>query len=155
MRFFSQNDPKWSNVKIGKSKYTLGQKGCTLNCISSASSWFDEETTPDVLAKNLSFTPDGRVEWFSIGKFFKNFEFEWRGYTFDWRSYSLDRQRIDKALKDQNKVVLLNVANGSHWVFLAGRYIPIVGYRVSDPYFYPAKMKYRKDIVGFCILKKK
>jgi hypothetical protein len=148
MIFFSQNDPRWKTDKIGKTTLTLGAFGCTTSCVGDASLYFNEEKTPKVLAKSLEYTKDGLLVWSSIGKVFKKFEFEWRFYT-------LDRARIDTAFKDPNKVVLLNVDNRRHWVFLVGRYIPFLGYKVSDPYSFPASTYYRKDISGGAILKRK
>ena len=149
MNFFSQNSPTWKEVKIGRSPWTLGSKGCTTTCVSDASSYFQEEKTPDKLSqKGLTYTLDGLLLWSSIGRVFKKFEFE-------WRFYSYDKKRIDSAYKDPNKVVLLNVAKGSHWVFLVGRHIPFLGYKISDPFPFPAKTYYRNDIIGGAILKRK
>lgn len=147
--FHSQNDPRWKNVTIGKSKSTLGQFGCTLDCLSDASSYFGEETTPDILAKKLSFLVD-KVIWSSIGKFFKTFQFKWRFYKYD-------QNLIDDALlKNKNTVVLLNVNGGKHWVFALGK-VPLLGYRCSDPYTFPAKTKYFSpaSVVGGAILIRK
>lgn len=147
--FFSQNDPRWRTVTIGKSKSTLGAYGCTLDCVSDASSYFGEETTPDILAKKLSFQVD-KIIWSSLGTFFKTFQFKWRFYSFD-------QSIIDNALlKNKNTVVLLNVDRGYHWVFALGK-IPLLGYRCSDPYPYPARTRFYKpsDIVGGTILIRK
>lgn len=147
--FHSQNDPRWKSVTIGKSKSTLGAFGCTLDCISDASSYFGEETTPDILAKKLTFLVD-RVIWKSIDTFFKTFKFKCRFYKYD-------QPLIDQALlKDKNAVVLLNVDRGYHWVFALGK-TAFLGYRCSDPYPYPAKSRYYKssDIVGGAILVRK
>lgn len=148
MNFFSQNSPEWRNTLIGKSDKTVGAYGCTISCVADGSSYFQEEATPGVLAKKLSFTPSGLLIWSSIGKYFKTFQFEWRFYSFD-------KVRIDEALKDPKRVCLVNVDKGKHWVFVVGRYIPFLGYKVSDPWHFPAKTAYRKDIVGGAILKRK
>lgn len=34
MRYFSQKDPHWSDMKLGNSIYTLGKYGCYLTCLA-------------------------------------------------------------------------------------------------------------------------
>lgn len=149
MVYFSQNDPRWRNVRIGQSNVTLGTHGCTIDCIADASSWFCEEKRPDALAQKLLFTKDGRIIWSSIGGFFRTF-------TFEWRFYKYEEARILEALKNPNKVVLLNISGGAHWVFGISK-VPLLGYRVSDPFPYPAKKRFvsSRDIVGGAVLVKK
>ena len=71
---------------------------------------------------------------------------------FKWRMYNFDKGMIDKALKDPDTVVLLNVDNGYHWVALLGKVLGM--YRASDPYPFPAKTRLYKssEIVGGAIL---
>jgi|GEM_PF-5234544 len=146
--FFSQNNPLWKSVTIGKSKSTLGEYGCTIDCSSDASSYFGEETLPSILAKKLSYQVD-KIIWSSIGSFFKKFKFL-------WRFYSHDAKLISEGLNNPDKVVLLNVDRGYHWVFLLGK-SSTLGYRCSDPYPYPAKVRYYKqsEVAGGAILGKK
>ncbi len=150
MVYASQNDPRWRNIKIGESPYTLGQKGCTLSCVADAASWFQEETTPAWLAQSLYFTSDGRLVWSSIGEKMKKFKFEWRFYLYE-------EARILEALKNPNKVVLLNISNGAHWVFLLSKVPLMRTYRVSDPFPYPASKRFinSSNIVGGAVLVKK
>jgi hypothetical protein len=148
MIYFSQNDPQWKNVKIGKSNSTLGSYGCTISCIATGGTWFGEEKNPGSLAGKLRFLVD-KVLWASIGEVYKNMKFSWRFYKYD-------QGLIDEALKNKDKVVLLNISGGAHWVF--GRYkIPLFGYMTQDPYPYPSKMRRvsAKEIVGGAILVKK
>jgi hypothetical protein len=148
MKLFSQTSPIWKYEKIGKSNLTLGGYGCTTSCIADASSYFEEEQNPYNISKMDLYTKDGLVLWKNIGKCFKKFEFEYRYYDYFPKI-------INAALADPDKVVLLNVSNKKHWVFLMGRSIPLFGYRVSDPYPFPAKVTRRKDIAGFTVLRHK
>ena len=153
MTYFSQNDPRWRNIKIGQSNVTLGQKGCTIDCIADAASWFRSEefgATPDVLARKLSFTQDGRIIWSSIGEYFESFKFE-------WRFYSYEEARILEALKNPNKVVLFNINGGAHWVFGLSKVPFTKSYRVSDPFPYPASKRFisASNIVGGAVLVRK
>lgn len=148
MMYFSQNNPVWKDNTIGKSASKIGDYGCTISCIATGGTWFGELHTPAFLAKNLSFLTD-RVIWSSIEKVYKNMKFL-------WRFYSLDKKLINEALKNKDKVVLLNISNGKHWVF--ARYeIPFFGYLTQDPYPYPSKMRRvsSKEIVGGAVLVRK
>jgi len=112
-------------------------------------SWFKEEKDPGFLAQNLTYTLDGKIIWQSIEKVYKNMKFL-------WRFYKLNTALVDEALKNPNKVVLLNVDKGYHWVFLLNK-VPLLGYRCVDPYQFPAKVRYYKlsEVVGGTILNRK
>lgn len=145
MTYYSQNNSMWKNVKIGKSNSRIGDYGCTISCIADGGSWFGEERRPDTLAAKLSFLVD-KVIWSSIENVYRNMKFLQRFYAFD-------SGLIDEALKNPDKVVLLNISGGKHWVF--GRFrIPFFGYMVDDPYPYPSKIRRVsvKEIVGGAIL---
>ena len=159
MTSYSQNDPGWADIQIGSGPYLLGGrngKGCTTACIADASSYFGEDKHPGILARSLQYTDrshplgPGLILWGSIGKVFTSFEFEWRFYAYD-------KQRIEQGLKDPGRVVLLNVDKGAHWVFLMGKNVPLLGYKCSDPYPHPAKIRRYKPsaIVGGAILRVK
>ena len=111
-------------------------------------SWFGEVQTPGVLAKKLRFLVD-KVIWQSIGEVYHSMKFIWRFYT-------PNTGIIDEALKNKDKVVLLNISNGKHWVF--ARYkIPLFGYLTQDPYPFPSKIRRVKasEIVGGAVLCRK
>ena len=38
----SQRDPRWAGGNIGKTTVKVGDKGCTITCVSMSSSWFGE-----------------------------------------------------------------------------------------------------------------
>ena len=145
---YSQHDPRWITQQIGKSRLSLRLFGCTTSCLSMAASYFGETRTPKEVAKSNLYNNEGKVLWKNIASVFDSMVFEWRGYT-------NDTKRINEALKDPNKCVLLNVSSGKHWVLATGNSIPLFGYKVVDPYPYPAKDTRRKDIVGFAIVRRK
>jgi hypothetical protein len=142
----SQRNPEWSSTILGPSKLTVGGYGCTTTCISMFSDYFSEYRNPGFLARNLSYTKDGLILWQSIEKVFKSFKFLWRFYT-------LDKSLISEALKNPNKVVLLNVDKGYHWV-AAIKSIPLTDkYWVYNPW--TGKSEIYSGIVGGAILIKK
>lgn len=145
LTFFSQNDNRWKNKYLGSSKSKVGGYGCTITSCACLGSWFNEIRTPLELASALNFTSTGLLYWKSIDKVYKKMRFEWRFYTFD-------KALIEKALADPDKVVLLQVDRGYHWVALVGK---VLGqYRAVDPYPFPTKTRLYKasDIVGGAIL---
>ena len=149
MLLFSQNDPQWKKEKLGKTNLTCGQFGCTTSVIGDGGNWFGETITPYYLTKRLSYTNTGLIIWSSIGKVYKKMQFF-------WRFYKHDEKMIADALKHPDKVVLLNVDRGYHWVFLLGK-VPFLGYRCSNPYPFPAKTRYYKpsEVVGGAVLIRK
>jgi len=149
MKFFSQRDPRWSYLKLGKSPCTVYQYGCTTSCIADGGTYYGEEIDPGQLSKRLEYTSTGLLLWQSIGKVFKRMQFFWRFYTHD-------EKLISEALKHPNKVVLLNVDRGKHWVFLLGK-VPLLGYRCMDPWAFPTKVRYYKgtEVSGGAVLIKK
>ena len=142
----SQRDDRWKDQKIGQTNRTIGQVGCTITCVSMSSSWFNEFRAPDVLAQKLKFTKDALLLWQSIGAYFKSFEFEWRFYTYD-------QARIDEALKNPNKTLLLNVDKGAHWVHALSRIPFTKSFWVADPW--DGRRKLYSGAIGGAILKKK
>jgi hypothetical protein len=146
LTIYSQRDWKWRNKKIGQSNVTVGEKGCTLTDICMGGSFFGDTITPDRAAEDLEFTLDGRVLWASIDKLFRHM-------AFHWRFYSYDRNMADEALANPNKVMILNVDRGEHWVFALKR-IPMTDmFWVADPW--DGKKKVYRGVVGGAILKRK
>lgn len=142
MNYFGQRDPRWANVKVGKTQRTLASIGCTTCCIADASSWFKIERRPDTLAKTLDYTADALIIWASLAKV---------GLKMARRFYRYDRILIADALKDPKKTVALNVDRGGHWVF-ALRELGFGRYWVHDPW-YDRKSIYGGVVGGAVITK--
>jgi hypothetical protein len=150
MKYFSQNNPLWKNDKMGNSKLTLGNYGCTTSCIATGGTWFHETITPKSLASvKTLYTNSGLILWKQIDNIYEKMKFFYRYYTFN-------EAVIDEFLiTNPNSVVLLNVNNKSHWVLALKK--TASGYLCSDPYPFPAKNKVfaRTNIQGFAVLIKK
>jgi GH25 family lysozyme M1 (1,4-beta-N-acetylmuramidase) len=138
----SQRDPKWNFKTIGETKMTIGAWGCTLTCVSMASSWFDCYKDPAWMAKNLRYTGTGLLYWQSID--------EKTCFDFEWRFYKHDEKRIKEALDNPRKVCLLQVYS-RHWI-LATRKVPL-GYIAVDPWTGGYKYYLTSSISGGCVLK--
>jgi hypothetical protein len=141
MNFFGQRNPKWSQVKLGKTNRTIGAVGCTTCTLSDATSYFRIERKPDYLAGALDYTPDALILWGSLPKV---------GLKLKQRFYGFRKDIIAAGLKDPNTTVSLNVDGGAHWVF-ALKAIPFTNsYLVHDPW-YDRKSIY-SGVVGGAII---
>lgn len=143
MKLFGQRNPKWANVKLGKTNRTVAQVGCTTCTIADATSWFGIEKNPGELAKTLDYTPDALILWGSLEKV---------GLKLKKRFFGHDKTLIAAALKDPNTTVSLNVDGTRHWVF-ALRALPFDKYWVHDPW--TDSKKVYGGVVGGAILNRK
>lgn len=141
--YYGQRNPKWSQVKLGKTNRTIGQVGCTTCTLSDATSYFKIEKTPDVLARTLDYTPDALILWGSLPKVGLRLKQRFVGYRKDI---------IEAGLKDPNTTVSLNVDGGAHWVF-ALRSLGFGKYWVHDPW-YDRKSIYGGVVGGAVITRK-
>lgn len=122
--YYGQRDPRWSWVKLGPSRRTVGTDGCTTSTISDSGSYFGFEKDPGVLARTLDYTPEGYILWPSLAKIGLKLVNRFRYY---------DKKVISEALKNPNTTVSLNVDGGRHWVF-GLRDLGFGKYWVHDPW---------------------
>lgn len=131
----SQRDLRWSEDPIGISKVTVGQKGCTLTCLSMISSWFNSFLTPRQIADQKTwFNSQGQMLWGNLS--FGNFKW-------DWRQYGYMPARIIESIKDPKKAVILELDGGAHWVEGA-KVLPGGLFWVIDPWDGKGKINFRK-----------
>lgn len=122
----SQQDPKWSKVTLGKTRFTIGRYGCTTTCISMLSDYFQCYQAPDAIAKQyVKYTMDGLIMWETL---------KLAHMAMELRIRSRDDQAIQQSLKDPSKAVILNVNNGAHWVVALSKDILSKDYWVLDPW---------------------
>ena len=104
---FKQNDPRWANVTIGTSGKPMSQIGCATTAIAMVESHRrGYAITPDVMSRQLRYTPSGSVYWPEH-------------YTVV-TSYSLSG--IESLLR-RGKPILLGATNSygsQHWVVITG-----------------------------------
>lgn len=82
MKIYSQRDPRWKDVILGKSNTTIGDYGCTITCLAMLT-----ELTPDEVNRRMNaagaFANGNLVDWRKLKSANLGLEFEWRGYTYD------------------------------------------------------------------------
>lgn len=145
LTLFSQQDPRWAKMKLGESPCTVGRYGCTSVCITIGRNWLLKgDLNPGQIIPKLSYTKDGLILWGSLAKI---------GLKLNLRAYTRNDSTIQKALEAENAVCLLEV-NHNHWLFLIGRKLPFLGYRVIDPWrgdkCYTSR--YGNNITGFAVI---
>lgn len=147
LKSFSQRDPQWSNLLLQPSKLTMGRYGCTTTCIADLSTYFGDNWNPGDINKHIRYTPDGLIIWQSCN--FPHFEFWFR---------QAGRHDVDikNAIADPDIAVILNVANGSHWVVATG-ILNASTYKIADPWLGDRAdtMRYQNSITGAAYFKRK
>jgi len=120
--YLSQRDPRWANKLIGASNVSIGRMGCLITCMSMASQFFGCYQSPDQIASNSKWFDTASLIWINMS--FPSMSFRWReGSQIANGDNKIDLDLIKSYLasgknlpSDQNRVALINVANGSHWV---------------------------------------
>ncbi len=123
---YKQTDSRWASKKIGSTKYTIGQIGCTTTALAMTESYRTGKTIyPDAMENRLSYSSSGSLYWPS------NYS-----STTNFTSYM---QTIYNLLK-QGKPVIVGAkkANGSqHWVVVTGIYgvntLTPTAFKINDP----------------------
>ena len=129
---------------MSPSLLTLGKVGCTSTCVAMLSDYFGCYVSPDkAIDCNIKYTNQGLILWQNIS---------YPCFKFEKRLYGFQENEIDAALKDPRKAVILEVANGSHWV-VAVRKVPFTHlYWIVDPWDGKQKLSSAyKNITGCAI----
>jgi len=119
-----QQDSRWAGKTMGAGNWTIGRWGCLLTDVTMMYDWFfNRNAGPDWVDSQLSFT-QGLLIWSSLSKI---------GLHLVTRTNGRNDVVIREGLANPNECVMLQV-NNSHWLFLTGRWIPVFGYNVIDPW---------------------
>ena len=142
MILLSQKNFSWRYVKIGNSNETIGASGCLITCLSMLSDWYGKYRNPAWMARNLSFTKEGRLLWQSIQP----------PMRFVYRYYKRDDVKIKSILSSKDNAVILEVPayGAKHWVLVVG-FSRLYGFKVADPLYGDSiyLSKRYKEISGF------
>lgn len=61
---YVQSEGPWEDLKLGESRYTIAQAGCTTTCFAMCESYLTgTEVTPDVMWANLTYSNQGDLYW--------------------------------------------------------------------------------------------
>jgi hypothetical protein len=142
---FSQQDPRWASTKY-QDGFTIGRYGCEITNLAMIYDWFFlSNKTPLYVAQNLKFN-NGDILWSSLPKI---------NLKLEKRYYSRDDNRITQALNNPNECCTVQV-NNNHWLFIIGRKLPVLGYKVTDPWLGDTcyTNRYKNNITGFAVITK-
>ena len=141
----SQQDSRWAKETLGNTPYTIGRWGCLMTVLTMIrNEIFKSVMTPTQAAKKLQFTPGGLVIWSSLKDI--NLKLVNRmGFRHD--------VIIQAAYRSKDQYVALQV-NNNHWVWLIGRRLPFLGYRIVDPWTGSIcyTNRYHDNITGFAVV---
>lgn len=128
--YYSQNDSRWKNNRIGASGSSIGDYGCALTSVSMVFRYYGIDISPDVMARQPIFVRD-LISWPT----------QWRNVTLKTNSghksgglNATDWARIDQEIAAGHPVIVFINAVGRG----AGHYVVIHskdsrGYIVHDP----------------------
>lgn len=126
---YSQLNPEWGDLKMGKSGLTLKQAGCLLtNCAMIISDLMGEENTPEELLLWMNifngFTPTGELKW----EVFLKYPIDKMGLHQGKANAGETEYRIDAVWAGQIKHWILK--DGDKWIDpLTGGYISMTKYK--------------------------
>lgn len=116
MTLYSQNDPRWKDIKLGTSNVTIGGYGCTITCLSMLAN-----LTPDVVNAKMTmsggYAQGNLVDWTKIKGIIPGLELEWRGYTYDNNAVKSAISRFGGCLIEVNAAP---IGGTRHWVVYVG-----------------------------------
>lgn len=131
MIILSQQDPRWSKVKLLPSSLTIGRYGCTTTCISMLSNYFKCFETPDrMIGKNTFYTGDNHPQGGGLILWHKT---KFPNFAFQMRLYGRNDFEINESLKNPKKAVILAINRDSHWVVALRRVGQWIW--VADPFW--------------------
>ena len=152
---FAQDDPRWSDVRLGPSTDTLGDEGCAVTSAAMVAAFYGIKTDPQQLNAFLTrtggFTGDGLIHWSRVPSIAPaHLELAYNGGP----SYEL----IDSNLLAGNPVIALIPLpdGGYHFVVIVGK--EGRDYLIRDPAASPFRRAYHlRDltdrIAGLCFFR--
>lgn len=136
---FAQDDPRWSEVRLGPSTDTLGDEGCAVTSAAMVVAFYGIKTDPQQLNNFLTraggFSDDGLIQWSRVQAIAPGYlKLAYNGYP----SYEL----IDSNLLEKNPVIaIIRLPDGAyHFVVIVGK--EGRKYLIRDPAASPFRQPY-------------
>ena len=150
---FAQDDPRWSDVRLGGSTDTLGDEGCAVTSAAMVAVFYGIKTDPqrlnDFLTRTGGLDGEGLIDWSQVPSIAPDrLELAYNGSA----SYDV----IDRSLLAGNPViVLIPLRDGAfHFVVIVGK--EGQNYLIRDPAdsgrTYPLRQRTSR-IGGLCIFR--
>lgn len=136
---FAQDDPRWSNVRLGPSSDTLGDEGCAVTSAAMVIAFYGIKTDPlqlnNFLTRAGGLSDDGLIEWSRVPAIAPAYlKLAYNGNA----SYEL----IDTNLLERNPVIaFIRLPDGGyHFVVIVGK--EGHNYLIRDPAASPFRRPY-------------
>ena len=136
---FAQDDPRWSNVRLGPSSDTLGDEGCAVTSAAMVIAFYGIKTDPlqlnNFLTRAGGLSDDGLIEWSRVPAIAPAYlKLSYNGNA----SYEL----IDTNLLERNPVIaFIRLPDGGyHFVVIVGK--EGHNYLIRDPAASPVRRPY-------------
>jgi hypothetical protein len=140
--FTQFNQLDYPKVYLGNTSYTVARWGCLSLVVNMGYNFlFGKNVQPPEIVKILSYSSSGNLLWPSLLKL--DLKLVKR-----ISQTSTPYDAINAGYKNPNQFVALEVKNGAHFVWLIGRYIPLLGYRIVNPF--GGKKEYMKNGITGC-----
>lgn len=145
---FIVNQLNYPDLKLGRTKFTWARWGCLSSVIVMGYNWlFGKTLQPEMASKILNYNSNGELIWSSLSNL------DLRIATSVRKSNITNtRKVIDKYWSDNNTFCAIEINNGTHFVWQIGRWIPLLGYRIVNPF--GGKKEYCKNFTGCRIISK-
>lgn len=105
---YVQSEGPWEDLKLGESRYTIAQAGCTTTCFAMCESYLTgTQVTPDVMWANLTYSNQGDLYW--PENYFQDY-----GSDYLFKIYQKLHQGIPVLIGARTK------SGSQHWVLVTG-----------------------------------
>ena len=136
----------YPNDYLGKSKVSIAKAGClTCSITGGYDSLFNKTLNPPTIASKLQYDLAGILQWPSVSNW---------GLKLELRSSVPNDSAVNEALLNPNKFAILEINHGAHFVLVIGRKLPLLGYRIYDPFYGDKAYRYNSVVTGCRILAK-
>lgn len=138
---YSQRDPRWSGIRLGTGKATIGQQGCLVTAVSAVCKFYGKDTDPARLNSDLlrvdGYANSNLYNWWSLPKIYPDI----RLHTWiecDNKPAPLDRINAELAAR-RPPIVWVDFypstpAIEMHWVVIIGHTEGKNDYLIMDPW---------------------
>jgi len=144
MLIFKQGD--YPNIFLGNSGKSVAKAGC-LTCALTVGKNSISETayTPAQVVNIIQYNSVGEVLWNSLANL---------GLKLKYKSTTRNDLAVNEALANPDEFAVLEINHGAHFVLVIGRKLPVLGYRVYDPFYGDRAYRYNSVITGCRIVAK-
>jgi hypothetical protein len=116
----SQRDPRWKNEKLGTSNETIGNKGCTISCLSMCIASQGLNYTPSGMSKQLvqvkGFLNGNLLLWGRINAAFPKF----KAYRYPTYDNAKALESLSKGMPVLVEVNAAKIGAPKHWILFIG-----------------------------------